>query len=88
MPNGKEEKNMPKIYYQADCDINVLKGKKVAIIGYGSQGHAHALNLRDSGVDVIVGLYEGSKSKAKAEAQGLKVLTVPEATKALTLLWC
>jgi ketol-acid reductoisomerase len=77
---------MPKIYYQADCDINVLKGKKVAIIGYGSQGHAHALNLRDSGVDVIVGLYEGSKSKAKAEAQGLKVLTVPEATKAADII--
>ena len=53
---------MPKIYYEADCDINVLKGKKVAIIGYGSQGHAHALNLKDSGVDVVVGLYEGSKA--------------------------
>ncbi len=56
---------MPKIYYEADCDINVLKGKKVAIIGYGSQGHAHALNLKDSGVDVVVGLYEGSKSRAR-----------------------
>lgn len=77
---------MPKIYYQADCDINVLKGKKVAIIGYGSQGHAHALNLRDSGVDVIVGLYEGSKSKAKAEAQGLKVLSVADATKAADII--
>ena len=54
---------MPKIYYQADCDINLLKGKTVAVIGYGSQGHAHALNLKDSGVDVIVGLYEGSKSR-------------------------
>lgn len=52
---------MPKIYYEADCDINVLKGKKVAIIGYGSQGHAHALNLKDSGVDVVVGLYEGQQ---------------------------
>ena len=51
----------PKIYYQADCDINVLKGKTVAIIGYGSQGHAHALNLRDSGVNVIIGLYKGSR---------------------------
>ena len=49
---------MPKIYYEADCDINQLSGKTVAIIGYGSQGHAHALNLRDSGVKVIIGLYE------------------------------
>ena len=57
---------MPKIYYQSDCDLNVLKGKKVAIIGYGSQGHAHALNLHDSGVDVVVGLYNGSKSWEKA----------------------
>lgn len=73
---------MPKIYYEADCDINYLKGKTVAIIGYGSQGHAHALNLRDSGVSVIVGLYKGSKSWPKAEAAGLKVMTVPEATKA------
>lgn len=77
---------MPKIYYDADCDINVLKGKTVAIIGYGSQGHAHALNLRDSGINVVVGLYEGSKSKAKAEAAGLKVLSVPEATKAADVI--
>lgn len=77
---------MPKIYYQADCDINLLKGKTVAIIGYGSQGHAHALNLHDSGVDVVVGLYEGSKSREKAEAAGLKVLTVPEATKAADII--
>ena len=72
---------MPKIYYQADCDINVLKDKTVAVIGYGSQGHAHALNLKDSGVNVVVGLYEGSKSRARAEAHGLTVMTVPEATK-------
>ncbi|HHV30907.1 ketol-acid reductoisomerase [Caproiciproducens sp. LBM24188] len=77
---------MPKIYYQADCDINLLKGKTVAIIGYGSQGHAHALNLHDSGVNVVVGLYEGSPSKAKAEAAGLKVMTVPEATKAADII--
>ena len=77
---------MPKIYYQADCDINLLKGKTVAIIGYGSQGHAHALNLHDSGVNVIVGLYEGSSSKAKAEAAGLKVMSVPEATKAADII--
>lgn len=73
---------MPKIYYEADCDINVLKGKKVAIIGYCSQGHAHALNLKESGVDVVVGLYEGSKSRERAEKAGLTVMTVPEATKA------
>lgn len=77
---------MPKIYYEADCDINVLKGKKVAIIGYGSQGHAHALNLKDSGVDVVVGLYEGSKSRERAEKAGLTVMTVPEATKASDII--
>lgn len=72
---------MPKIYYQSDCDLNLLKGKTVAIIGYGSQGHAHALNLHESGVDVVVGLYEGSKSWARAEKAGLKVLTTAEAAK-------
>jgi ketol-acid reductoisomerase len=70
-----------KIYYEKDCDLNLIKGKKIAIIGYGSQGHAHALNLKDSGCDVIVGLYEGSKSWAKAESQGLKVYTAAEAAK-------
>lgn len=70
-----------KIYYQQDCNLGVLNGKTVAIIGYGSQGHAHALNLQDSGVNVVVGLYEGSKSWAKAEAQGLKVMTTAEAAK-------
>ena len=70
-----------KIFYQSDCDLGRLDGKTVAIIGYGSQGHAHALNLKDSGVNVIVGLYEGSKSAAKAEAQGLKVVSVSEAAK-------
>lgn len=73
---------MAKIYYEKDCDINNLKGKTVAIIGYGSQGHAHALNLRDSGIDVIVGLYEGSKSKEKAKNRGLKVMNTAEAVKA------
>ena len=77
---------MAKIFYQQDCDLNVLKGKKVAIIGYGSQGHAHALNLKDSGVDVVVGLYAGSKSAAKAKEQGLEVLSVAEATKAADLV--
>ncbi len=69
-------------YYEKDGDLSLLKGKTCAIIGYGSQGHAHALNLRDSGVDVVVGLPEGSKSKAKAEAAGLRVLSVADATKA------
>lgn len=72
---------MARIFYQQDCDLGKLEGKTVAIIGYGSQGHAHALNLKDSGVDVIVGLYEGSKSWAKAESQGLKVMTSAEAAK-------
>ena len=77
---------MAKIYYQSDCNLSVLKGKTVAIIGYGSQGHAHALNLKDSGVDVVVGLYEGSKSWAKAEAQGLRVMTSAEAAKAADII--
>ena len=75
-----------RIYYQQDCDVNKLNGKTVAIIGYGSQGHAHALNLKESGVNVIVGLYEGSKSWAKAEAQGLKVMTSAEAAKNADLI--
>ena len=62
-----------RIFYQEDCNLSLLEGKTIAIIGYGSQGHAHALNLKDSGCNVIIGLYEGSKSKAKAEAQGLLV---------------
>ena len=72
---------MAKVYYDADVNFDILKDKVVAIIGFGSQGHAHALNLHDSGVNVIVGLYEGSKSKAVAESQGLKVFTVAEAVK-------
>ena len=70
-----------RIFYQQDCDLSVLAGKTVAIIGYGSQGHAHALNLKESGVNVVVGLYEGSKSWAKAEAQGLTVMTAADAAK-------
>jgi len=77
---------MAKRYYEKDGNLDLLKGKTVAIIGYGSQGHAHALNLRDSGVDVVVGLYPGSKSWAKAEAAGLRVMTVAEATKAADVL--
>ena len=75
-----------RIFYEKDCDLSKLDGKTVAIIGYGSQGHAHALNLKDSGVNVVVGLYEGSKSKAKAESQGLTVLSVEEATKAADII--
>ena len=70
-----------RIFYQEDCNLSLLEGKTIAIIGYGSQGHAHALNLKDSGCNVIIGLYEGSKSKAKAEAQGLKVYNTKEAAK-------
>ncbi len=72
---------MAKIYYQEDCDLSLLEGKTIAIIGYGSQGHAHALNLKESGCNVIVGLYEGSRSWKKAEEQGFKVYTAAEATK-------
>jgi ketol-acid reductoisomerase len=64
------------IFYDQDADLNLIQAKKVAVIGYGSQGHAHSLNLKDSGVNVVVGLAEGSKSKAKAEEAGLKVLSV------------
>ena len=70
---------MAKMYYAKDCDINYLNGKKIAIIGYGSQGHAHALNLKDSGCDVCVGLRAGSKNWAEAEKAGLAVKTVAEA---------
>ena len=72
---------MAKMYYDKDADLSLIKGRKVTILGYGSQGHAHALNLRDSGVDVVVGLYPGSKSWAKAEAAGLKVATTADAAK-------
>ncbi|WP_305782958.1 ketol-acid reductoisomerase [Symbioplanes lichenis] len=67
-------------FYDDDADLSIIQGKKVAVIGYGSQGHAHSLSLRDSGVEVVIGLKEGSKSRAKAEEQGLKVLTPAEAS--------
>lgn len=67
------------IFYDDDADLSIIQGRKVAVIGYGSQGHAHSLSLRDSGVDVRIGLQEGSKSRAKAEEQGLRVLSVAEA---------
>ena len=70
---------MAELFYDDDADLSIIQGKQVAVIGYGSQGHAHALNLRDSGVDVRVGLAEGSKSRAKAEAEGLRVLSVADA---------
>ena len=70
-----------KIYYQQDCNLSLLDGKTIAIIGYGSQGHAHALNLKDSGCHVIIGLYEGSKSWKRAEEQGFEVYTAAEAAK-------
>jgi ketol-acid reductoisomerase len=72
---------MARIYYDADADLGRLRGKKVAVLGYGAQGHAHALNLKDSGVDVIVGLYQGSPSKRKAEEAGLAVVENAEAVR-------
>ncbi len=74
------------IYYDDDADLSLIQGRKVAVIGYGSQGHAHALSLRDSGVDVRIGLKEGSASRAKAEEQGLRVLTPAEAAKEADLI--
>ena len=72
---------MPKIYYQEDCNLSLLEGKTIAVIGYGSQGHAHALNLKESGCNVIVGLYEGSRTWKKAQEQGFEVYTAAEASK-------
>ena len=77
---------MAKLYYEQDCNLGLLKGKKVAVIGFGSQGHAHALNLHESGVDVIVGLYEGSKSWKLAEEQGLTDMTAADAAKAADII--
>ena len=77
---------MAKMYYEKDCDINYLNGKKIAIVGYGSQGHAHAMNLRDSGCDVIIGLYKGGKSWPVAEKDGFTVMTTAEATQAADII--
>lgn len=74
------------MYYEKDCDFSLLKNKTVAIVGFGSQGHAHALNLKESGANVIVGLYEGSKSWKSAEDQGLKVMTAADAAKAADIV--
>ena len=75
-----------RLFHQEDCNLDYLKGKTVAVIGFGSQGHAHALNLKESGVDVVVGLYEGSKSWKHAESVGLKVMTTAEAAKAADII--
>ena len=77
---------MAKMFYSEDCDLSRLDGKKIAIIGYGSQGHAHAMNLKDSGADVVVGLREGSRRIAKAQAAGLTVMTVQDAAKAADIV--
>ena len=77
---------MPQVFYESDADLTLLQTKKIAVIGYGSQGHAHALNLKESGCDVIVGLYPGSRSKAAAEAEGLTVMDTPEAAKAADVI--
>ena len=77
---------MPRIYYDSDADLGLLTGKTIAVMGYGSQGHAHALNLKESGCNVVVGLYEGSPSWAKAEAEGLKVMTVSKAAEAADVI--
>lgn len=77
---------MAQMFYAQDCNLEYLMGKKIAIVGYGSQGHAHALNLRDSGCDVVVALYEGSKSWKKAEAAGLTVMTTAEAAKVADMI--
>src|SRR6476661_2244522 len=85
-PQPKEKATMAEMFYDDDADLSIIQGKKVAVIGYGSQGHAHALNLRDSGVDVRVGLAEGSKSRAKAENEGLTVTSVADAVKEADLV--
>ena len=77
---------MAQMFYAQDCNLEYLNGKKIAIVGYGSQGHAHALNLKDSGCDVVVALYEGSKSWAKTEAAGLTVMTTADAAKVADMI--
>ena len=77
---------MATMYYDKDCNFEVLKGKKIAVIGYGSQGHAHALNLKESGADVVIGLYEGAPSAKAAEAVGFKVMLTADAVKAADLI--
>src|SRR5579884_3403864 len=78
-PRGTTPGTPAEIYYDDDADLSLVQRRKVAVLGYGSQGHAHALSLRDSGVDVRIGLPEGSRSRAAAEAEGLRVLTPKDA---------
>src|SRR6476469_5283918 len=83
----KENYEVPaEMFYDGDADLSLIQGRNVAVLGYGSQGHAHALSLRDSGVDVRVGLPEGSKSRAKAEDEGLRVVTPAEASREADLI--
>ena len=77
---------MATMYYERDCNLSLLDGKKIAVVGYGSQGHAHALNLRDSGCDVIIGLYEGSKSAVQAKEDGFTVMNTADAVKAADII--
>jgi ketol-acid reductoisomerase len=77
---------LPQVFYESDADLTLLQTKKIAVIGYGSQGHAHALNLKESGCDVVVGLYPGSRSKANAEAEGLTVMDTADAAKAADII--
>ncbi|WNY28909.1 Ketol-acid reductoisomerase (NADP(+)) [Methanimicrococcus stummii] len=77
---------MAQMYYDKDADLNVLKGKTIAVIGYGSQGHAQAMNLKDSGLDVVIGLRQGGRSWKKAESDGMKVMEVPDAVKAADIV--
>ena len=77
-----------KMFYEQDVKMDALKGKKVAVLGYGSQGHAHAQNLRDSGVEVVVGLHDTSKSREKAKNDGFEVVSVSDATKQSDVVMC
>jgi len=77
---------MANMFYEKDCDVSLLRDKTIAVIGYGSQGHAHALNLKDSGVDVVVGLYESSKSLDVARKAGLRAMLTADAVKAADLV--
>ncbi|MDB5076862.1 MAG: ketol-acid reductoisomerase, partial [Chloroflexi bacterium] len=77
---------MAKLFYESDCDLDLLRGKTVAVLGFGSQGHAHALNLHESGVDVVVGLHAGSASREKAANAGLRVTAVADAVKAADVI--
>src|SRR5512141_1527135 len=85
-PPPEGEPTVAQMFYDDDADLSLIQGRNVAVLGFGSQGHAHALSLRDSGVDVRVGLPEGSKSRAKAEAQGLRVLAPYEACEEADLI--